>query len=130
MLQALEIDHCTHLAVFARPIQRIEAFQVVPRTPVVLRAACQPERARNFGDQFLDIRQAIYGEVSASIFAREHTLPGGKVITNYSVSLQRSYVDREGERQWTHNLDEDDLLPGAEALTDAYKVIQRLRRQK
>ena len=76
------------------------------------------------------VERVPYGEVSASIFSREQTLPSGKVIINHSVSLQRSYVDREGERQWTHNLDEDDLLPGAEALTDAYKVIQRMRRKK
>lgn len=76
------------------------------------------------------VEKVLYQDVSAAIFPREHTLPSGKVITNYSVSLQRGYVDREGERQWTSSLDENDLLAGAEALRDAFKVIQRMRRSK
>ncbi|QDU42855.1 hypothetical protein Mal52_13240 [Symmachiella dynata] len=74
------------------------------------------------------VERVSYGNVSASIFVREHRLPNSKSIVKYSVSLQRSYLDRQGERQWTNTLDEDDLLAGAEALTDAFKVIWRKRR--
>jgi hypothetical protein len=47
--------------------------------------------------------------------------------TTYSVSLTRSYRDKQEQWQRTTSLDEEDLLPAAKALDDAYAWIQRER---
>ena len=66
--------------------------------------------------------KAHYGRVQAAVWKREID-----ERTVYSVSLTRSYRDRQDQWQRTTNLDEDDLLPAAKALDDAYTWIQRQR---
>jgi hypothetical protein len=68
--------------------------------------------------------RAHYGRTVASVWARE----GEDGRTNYSVSLTRSYKDKQTE-QWvrTSHLDADDLLTGALALQDAYRWIEQQR---
>src|SRR3712207_7705892 len=46
---------------------------------------------------------------------------------SYSESLTRSYKDKSDQWQRTSSLDEEDLLPAAKALDDAYTWIQRQR---
>ena len=59
--------------------------------------------------------------------------PGGRLKreleerTTFSVSLTRSYMDKQQQWQRTTNLDEDDLLPAAKALDDVYTWIQKQR---
>ena len=66
--------------------------------------------------------KARYGRVEAAVWERERE---GR--TAYSVTLQRSYQDREGKWQRTSSLDEGDLLPAAKALEDVYAWIQKGR---
>ncbi len=63
-----------------------------------------------------------YGRVQAAVWKRE---VDERII--YSVSLTRSYKDRQDQWQRTTNLDEDDLLPGSMALSEAYKWVQQQR---
>src|SRR5262245_35198675 len=58
--------------------------------------------------------KAHYGRVQAAVWRRE---TDGR--TTYSVSLTRSYRDKQDQWQRTTSLDEDDLLPAAKALDDA-----------
>ncbi len=48
------------------------------------------------------------GDVSASIWSRE-AQHQGKPLTFYSVSVERSYRDRDGAYRYTRNFDADDL---------------------
>src|SRR3954453_21907365 len=66
--------------------------------------------------------KAHYGRVQVAVWGREHE---GR--TSYSVSVTRSYRDKQEQWQRTTQLDEDDLLPAAKALDDAYAWIQRQR---
>src|SRR4051794_31331409 len=66
--------------------------------------------------------KAHYGRVQAAVWKRE--LDGR---TSYSVTVTRSYKDKSDQWQRTSSLDEEDLLPGAKALDDAYTWIQRQR---
>ena len=68
--------------------------------------------------------KARYGRVEAAVWLRERE---GR--TAYSVTLQRSYQDREGKWQRTSSLDEGDLLPAAKALEDVYSWIQKGRQE-
>jgi hypothetical protein len=63
--------------------------------------------------------------VEAAVWTRE--VEEGRIA--YSVTLQRSYQDRDGKWQRTSSLDEGDLLPAAKALDDAYTWIQKTRQQ-
>ena len=67
--------------------------------------------------------KARFGRVEAAVWSRD--LDDGR--TAYSVTLQRSYQDRDGKWQRTVSLDEGDMLPGAKALEDAYAWIQKER---
>jgi hypothetical protein len=66
-----------------------------------------------------------YGRVQAAVWSREIE---GRTI--FSVSLSRSYRDRQDQWQRTTNLDEEDLLPAGIALSDAYKWIQQQRQHQ
>ena len=66
--------------------------------------------------------KAQYGRVQAAVWKRELD-----ERTTFSVSLTRSYLDKQQQWQRTTNLDEDDLLPAAKALDDAYTWIQKQR---
>jgi hypothetical protein len=70
--------------------------------------------------------KARFGRVEAAVWA--HTSDEGRI--GYSVTLERSYKDREGKWQRTSSLDEGDLLPAAKALDDAYTWIQKTRFHK
>ena len=63
-----------------------------------------------------------YGRVQAAVWKREID-----ERTSFSVSLTRSYRDKQDQWQRTTSLDEDDLLPAAKALDDAYAWIQEQR---
>jgi hypothetical protein len=67
--------------------------------------------------------KARFGRVEAAVWCRE--LEEGRVA--YSVTLQRSYQDKEGKWQRTQSLDEGDMLPAAKALEDAYCWVQQER---
>ncbi|MFO0888223.1 MAG: hypothetical protein U0790_03645 [Isosphaeraceae bacterium] len=67
--------------------------------------------------------RARFGRVEAAVWTRE--LEEGR--TAFSVTLQRSYQDREGKWQRTASLDEGDMLPAAKALEDCYTWIQKDR---
>ncbi len=64
-----------------------------------------------------------YGRVEAAVWDRD--LEEGRKV--YSVTLQRSYQDKEGQWQRTSSLDENDLLPAAKALDECYVFIQKDR---
>jgi hypothetical protein len=51
--------------------------------------------------------KARFGRVEAAVWV--HTSDEGRI--GYSVTLQRSYQDRDGKWQRTSSLDEGDLLP-------------------
>ena len=79
----------------------------------------RPEQSPQRGPGY----KARYGRVEAAVWPRE--LEEGR--TAYSVTLQRSYQDRDAKWQRTSSLDEGDLLPAAKALDDAYTWIQKTR---
>jgi hypothetical protein len=64
-----------------------------------------------------------FGRVEAAVWCRE--LEEGRVA--YSVTLQRSYQDKDGKWQRTASLDESDMLPAAEALREVYSWVQKNR---
>jgi hypothetical protein len=66
-----------------------------------------------------------YGRVQAAVWKRDFD-----ERTSFSVSLTRSYRDKQEQWQRTTNLDEEDLLPAAKALDDAYTWIQRQRHSR
>jgi hypothetical protein len=47
----------------------------------------------------------------------------------YSFSVSRSYKDKDDQWQRTSNLDEEDLLPAARALEEAYAWVQGQRQK-
>ena len=67
----------------------------------------QQTRAPDYKTQF--------GRVQAAVWSRE--IEGRQI---YSVTLTRSYKDKNEQWQRTTSLDEEDLLPAAKALDDAY----------
>jgi hypothetical protein len=69
--------------------------------------------------------KAHYGRVQAAVWRRDF----GEGRTGYSVTLTRSYKDKSEQWQRTTSLDEEDLLPAAKALDDAYTWVQRQRHQ-
>lgn len=64
-----------------------------------------------------------YGRVEAAVWEKD--LDDGRKV--FSVTLQRSYQDREGKWQRTASMDEHDLLPAAKALDECYVYIQKQR---
>src|SRR3954447_20057429 len=68
--------------------------------------------------------KAHFGRVQVAVWRREN-----EDRTSYSVSVTRSYKDKQDQWQRTTQLDEDDLLPAAKALDDAYTWVQRQRHQ-
>src|SRR5262245_22622153 len=95
-----------------------DADEVNPRLPAVEeRPEVGPQRGPSY--------KARFGRVEAAVWPRD--LEEGRIA--YSVTLQRSYQDRDGKWQRTSSLDEGDLLPAAKALDDAYSWIQKTRQQ-
>src|SRR4051812_39467327 len=68
--------------------------------------------------------KAHFGRVQAAVWRRDID-----ERTSYNISLTRSYKDKYDQWQRTNNLDEEDLLPAAKALDDAYTWVQRQRHQ-
>ena len=67
-----------------------------------------------------------FGRVEAAVWSRELE----EVRIAHSVTLQRSYQDRDGKWARTSALDEGDLLPAAKALDDVYFWIQKTRQNQ
>ena len=84
----------------------------------------QPERAEEPSVSRTPDYKVHYGRVRVAVWRREMD---GR--TGFSVSLTRSYRDKQEQWQRTTSLDEEDLLPAAKALDDSYTWIQRQRRQ-
>jgi hypothetical protein len=63
------------------------------------------------------------GRVQGSVWSKEM----GDGRTAWSVSLSRSYQDRDGRWQRTHFLDNGDLLPASQVLESLYRWIQERR---
>ena len=106
----------------ARTTQSERAKEVTPpaEEPARLPAArVSPEANPQRGPSY----KVRFGRVEAAVWARE--VEEDRVA--YSVTLQRSYRDRDGKWQRTSALDEGDMLPGALALEDAYRWIQQER---
>lgn len=66
-----------------------------------------------------------YGRVDVAIWKRQ----GEGGTSWYSTSISRSYKDKDDQWQRTSNLDEEDLLPAAQALEEAYSWTQTQRQK-
>lgn len=64
-----------------------------------------------------------YGRVDVAAWRRQ--AEDGRAW--YSFTVSRSYKDRDDKWQRTASLDEEDLLPAAKALDEAYEWAQRQR---
>jgi hypothetical protein len=102
----------------ARAREVSDADEVNPKLPAVEE---RPESGPQRGPSY----KARFGRVEAAVWPRD--LDEGRIA--YSVTLQRSYQDRDGKWARTSALDEGDLLPAAKALDDAYCWIQKTRQQ-
>ena len=80
----------------------MENKKVTKETSRTEATAASPDAKRS------PVRSFREGEVSASVFAREHQFKG-EAHTFYSVSFTRSYKDSTGQWQYTKNFDADDL---------------------
>ncbi len=65
-----------------------------------------------------------YGRVDVAVWRRQ-----AEGHTWYSFSLSRSYKDKDEQWQRTSSLDEEDLLPAALALQEAYAWSQAQRQR-
>ena len=65
-----------------------------------------------------------YGRVDVAIWKRQ-----AEDRTWYSFSISRSYQDKDDQWQRISNLDEEDLLPAAKALEEAYSWAQEQRQK-
>jgi hypothetical protein len=65
-----------------------------------------------------------YGRVDVTIWKRP-----SEERDRYSISLGRSYRDKDDQWQRTGRLDEEDLLPAAKALEEAYAWVQDQRQK-
>jgi len=65
------------------------------------------------------------GSSSASVFINQVKTKNDETVSIPSVTLQRVYTDRNGNRAYTHSLRRDDILPAAYALCEAYGFISR-----
>lgn len=63
------------------------------------------------------------GAVSASIWKRTHTTKDGGSFEKWSVSLDRTYKDRNGNWQTTSSYDTNDVPKALLALSQAYRHI-------
>jgi len=59
------------------------------------------------------------------IFINQVKTKNDETVSIPSVTLQRVYTDRNGNRAYTHSLRRDDILPAAYALCEAYGFISR-----
>jgi hypothetical protein len=69
------------------------------------------------------------GDCSASIWAR-HVVVQGQPKTFYSVTLERSYKDRDGAWKYAKSFDADSLGRVASLCTQATKVIRDLEEEE
>jgi hypothetical protein len=67
------------------------------------------------------VRVLRIGDVSVSLFLQNGALPTSRGF--HTVSLQKSFVDREGERQYTSSLSLAELPAAIEALRMALRYI-------
>jgi hypothetical protein len=66
-------------------------------------------------------------DVSASVWTRQHPVQG-ETRTFYSVTLERSYKDRDGAYRYTKSFDADDLGKVVAACQQASEFIAALSR--
>jgi hypothetical protein len=63
------------------------------------------------------------GRVQGSVWSKE--MGDGRIV--WSVSLSRSYQDRDGQWKRTHQLDDGDLLPASQVLEALFRWTQGQR---
>jgi hypothetical protein len=73
----------------------------------------------------LPIKTIRVGDVSASIWSREHQTKDG-TLTFHSVSFERSYKDRDGAYRYTKSFDADDLGGLVTAAQEASEYLHNL----
>ncbi len=73
----------------------------------------------------LPIKTIRVDSVSASIWSREHQTKDG-TLTFYSVTLERSYKDRDGAYRYTKSFDADDLGRLVTAAQEASEYLHNL----
>jgi hypothetical protein len=94
-----------------------------PRKP-----ASTPEPESTGSDK--PVSRVQYGTVSAAVFSQQRERTDGEEFTDYTISLRRSYRDKEG--QWQNNsitFFRREVLAAAQALIEAYKESYRLGAQ-
>lgn len=72
------------------------------------------------------LRRYFYFGVSCSIWEKNIN-KDGKAFSVYSASIQRSYMDANGQRQFTNSLNEVDWIKAAFLLQKAAMTINELR---
>ncbi len=73
----------------------------------------------------LPIKTIRDGDVSASVWSREHQTKDG-TITFYSVSFERSYKDRDGAYRYTKSFDPDCLAQLCTVAQEASEYLHNL----
>lgn len=68
-------------------------------------------------------------DCSASIWQRERVVQGTPMIFS-SITLERSYVDRDGKRQWTQSFDPDSLGKIVQLCQMASEFIKELEERQ
>lgn len=92
-----------------------------PEEPAATNAATAPQDA-----QRKPIQTVRIGDVSASIWSRDHQVRG-ELRTFYSVTLERSFRDRDGAYRYTKSFDPDSLGSLVAVIQKADEYLQRLR---
>lgn len=75
------------------------------------------------------LQTLVEGDCSASIWAREHVIRG-KPRTFLSVTLERSYKDRNGAWRYTRSFDPDSLGRVVSLCQRASEIMQRLAKEE
>ncbi len=91
-----------------------------PHSPASKETAASPEAKRK------PVATLRVSDCSASIWAREHVVQGTPK-TFYSVTLERSYKDRDGSWKYTRSFDADSLGAVANLCQQAEGTIRDLQ---
>ena len=79
------------------------------------------EKVRSVGN--LPEKKFRAGPVSVTVWKNQGKGEGGETVEYKTVSLERSYKDKQGEWQSTHSLRINDLPKASIALQKAYEYI-------
>ncbi len=88
----------------------------------------QDQPAQSFAERVggkKDVEHIRVGDVSASIFTND-----GTNGTFNTVKFEKSYKDAAGQRKYTDNFNEKDLLELAKAADKAHDRIQELKQER